>query len=70
MDIANPNGRIFADGMFFSCSNVIGFALFYGKNHGDTDDGRTGYAGRNGNRDCNLNAAGTGDTDGKNYGDR
>lgn len=31
MDIANPNGRIFADGMFFSCSNVIGFALFYGK---------------------------------------
>ena len=53
MDIANPNGRIFADGMFFSCSNVIGFALFHGKNHGDTDDGRTGYAGRNGNRDCN-----------------
>lgn len=31
MDIANPNGRIFADGMFFSCSNVIGFALFCGK---------------------------------------
>lgn len=31
MDIANPNGRILADGMFFSCSNVIGFALFHGK---------------------------------------
>lgn len=42
MDIANPNVRIFADGMFFSCSNVIGFALFYGKNHGDTDDGKQG----------------------------
>lgn len=34
MDIANPNGRIFADGMFFSCSNVIGFISFYGKNTG------------------------------------
>ena len=53
MDIANPNGRISADGMFFSGRNVIGFIPFYGKKYGDTDDGRTGYAGRNGNRDCN-----------------
>lgn len=42
MDIANPNGRIFADGMFFSCSNVIGFISFYGKKYGDTDDGKPG----------------------------
>ena len=70
MDIANPNGRISADGMFFSGRDVIGVIPFYGKKYGDTDDGKTEHSERTGNRDCNRNAAGTGDTDGKNYGGR